>query len=306
MINFRQLLSDYNIPFSSKGKHSGEGWTQIHCPYCSQTSTTGEKFHGGFNHKEEYYNCWKCNWHPLKETISILLNVPIKQTKIILKKYRGESISKDEQEELSKSPFSLPSYCKEMTVRHRQYLEQRKFDSYKLEREWGLLGTNHHGEYKLRIIIPIILDGQTVSFEGRDITGKSEMKYKACHTNMEIIPRKHIVYGFDKLKETRHKNRCIIVEGVTSVWRLGAGTIATFGIGYTAQQVLFLVQRQIKTAFIMYDPEDQAQEQAEKLSCQLAGFGVEAKIIDIAKEGGEDPATLSETKAKIISRGLLG
>ena len=167
------------------------------------------------------------------------------------------------------------------------------------------MGTNHHGEYKLRIIIPIILDGQTVSFEGRDITGKSEMKYKACRANMEIIHRKHIVYGFDKLREIKHKDRCIIVEGVTSTWRLGAGTVATFGIGYTMQQVLFLSQRQIKMAFIMYDPEEQAQEQAEKLSCQLSGFGIETKIIDIAKEGVEDPATLSESKAKIISKELL-
>ena len=300
MINFEQLLSDYNID----AKKITEDWVQVQCPFCI-SSTTGTKKHGGFNLKEGYYNCWKCGWHSLKKVLSIVLNIPIRQIKIILKKYQGESISEEEQEIITKNPFSLPSYCKKMTHRHRQYLEKRKFDSYKLEREWGLLGTNHHGEYKLRIIIPIILDGKIVSFEGRDITGKSQMRYKACHTNMEIIHRKYIVYGFDKLQETKHKNRCIIVEGVTSAWRLGAGTVATFGIDYMAQQVLFLAQRQIKTAFIMFDPEEHAQEQAEKLSCQLSGFGIDAKIIDISKEKTEDPAALPEEKAKLISKELL-
>ena len=305
MINFKQLFIDYNIPFSGKGKHSSEGWIQVYCPYCIESSTTKEKFHGGFNLKDEYYNCWKCNWHPLKETISLLLSTSTRQTKILLKKYKGESISTDEQEEIIKHPFCLPDYCAEMTSKHRQYLEKRKFNPWKLEREWGLLGTNHHGDYKLRIIAPIFLDGKMVSYQGRDITNKSPMKYKACKINTEIVHHKHIVYGFDKLQETRHRNRCIIVEGITGVWRLGAGTIATFGIGFTQQQALFLAKRQIKIVFIMYDPEEKAQEQAELFSHLLSGFRMEVKIVDMSKEGFEDPGELSDEKARLISKELL-
>lgn len=301
MIDFKQLFTDYGISTSDKE----EGWIQIQCPYCV-SSTTGQKKHGGFNLKEGYYNCRKCGWKPLTTILGTLLNTSIRQTKILLKKYKGESISIDDQEEIIKHPFCLPDYCTEMTFRHRQYLEKRKFDSWKLEREWGLLGTNHHGDYKLRIIAPIFLDGKMVSYQGRDITNKSPMRYKACKINTEIIHHKHIVYGFDKLQETKRKDRCIIVEGITGAWRLGAGTVATFGIGFAQQQALFLAKRQIKIAFIMYDPEEKAQEQAELFSTLLSGFGIETKIIDISKEGFEDPGELSDEKARLISKELLG
>ena len=300
MINFKQLLTDYGISISDKE----EGWIQIQCPYCI-SSTTGQKKHGGFNLKEGYYNCRKCGWKPLTTIFGILLTTSVRQTKILLKKYRGESISTDEQEEIIKHPFSLPSYCTKMTFRHRQYLEKRNFNSWKLERDWGLLGTSHHGDYKLRIIAPIFLDGKMVSYQGRDITNKSPMRYKACKINTEIIHHKHIVYGFDKLQKTKHKDRCIIVEGITGAWRLGAGTVATFGIGFTQRQALFLAKRQIKKAFIMYDPEETAQGQAELFSCLLSGFGIEVKIIDISKEGFEDPGELSDEKARQISKELL-
>ena len=301
MINFNQLLADYGISISIQE----EGWIQIQCPYCI-SPTTGQKKNGGFKPKEEYYNCRKCGWKPLTTILNALLNTSIKQTKILLKKYKGESISTDEQEEIIKHPFCLPSYCSKMTSSHRQYLEKRKFDSWQLERKWGLLGTNHHGDYKLRIIAPIFLDGKIVSYQGRDITNKSPMRYKACKINTEIIHHKYIVYGFDKLQETRYKDRCIIVEGITGAWRLGPGTVATFGIGFTQQQALFLAKRQIKIAFIMYDPEEKAQEQAELFSHLLSGFGIEAKIIDISKEGFEDPGELSDEKARQISKELLG
>lgn len=300
MINFKQLLTDYGISISTQE----EGWIQIQCPYCI-SPTTGQKKHGGFNLKEKYYNCRKCGWKPLTTILSSLLNTSVRQTKILLKKYKGEIISIDEQEEIVKHPFCLPDYCTEMNYRHRQYLEKRKFNSWELEREWGLLGTNHHGDYKLRVIAPIYLDGKMVSYQGRDITNKSPMRYKACKINTEIIHHKHIVYGFDKLQETRHKDRCIIVEGITGAWRLGAGTVATFGIGFTQQQALFLAKRQIKMSFIMYDPEEKAQEQAELLSHLLSGFGMEVKIIDISKEGFEDPGELSDEKARLISKQLL-
>lgn len=300
MINFEQLLTDYPVSIST----AETGWVQIQCPFCI-SSTTGIKKHGGLNIQEEYYNCRKCGWKPLDLILGEVLNLPKKQIKILLKKYKGDPLSKNERKEIIKSPFSLPNYCKEMTDRHRQYLEKRKFNSWELEREWGLLGTNHHGDYKLRIIAPIFLDNKIVSYQGRDITGKSPLRYKSCKTSMEIIHHKHILYGFDKLQETKHKDKCIIVEGVTGAWRLGAGTIATFGIGFTQQQALFLAKRQIKTAFIMFDPEEKAQEQAELFSHLLCGFGLEVKIIDMSEEKGDDPGELSDERAKLISRELL-
>lgn len=304
MIDFQTLFANYSIPTNEKGRHSRKGWVQTYCPFCYDGSL--DKWHGGFNASGEFYNCWKCGWHPLLETLSILLNnISIKETRIIVEKYKEGSPISEENAIRQKGKFSLPPYCQKMDYRHRDYLRKRGFDSERLEMEWKLMGTPQHGDYKLRVIAPIILDGRVVSYQGRDITEKAKVKYKACSMDKETIHHKAIVYGFDRIQECKHKDRCIIVEGIFDAWRLGAGTVATFGTGFTDSQVLFIARRGIKTSFIMYDPEEKAQEQAEKLSLQLNGFGVESKIVDISSEKAEDPATLSEKKAQQIRKELL-
>lgn len=307
MIDFKSLFNDTGVPSIEKGKHSRPGWIQVHCPFCLDGSSY-EKYHGGFNIEGEYYNCWKCGYRPLYEVLPLLFNTTAKEAKAITKRYKEDSppITKEEKKRIGIEKFSLPPYCQKMDCRHRDYLRKRGFDSERLEAEWNLVGTSHCGDYKLRVIAPITLDGKVVSYQGRDITDKAKLKYKACPMKTEVVHHKDIVYGFDKLNETRRKDRCIIVEGVFDAWRLGAGAVATFGIGFTIKQVLFLAKRKIKTAFIMYDPEEKAQDQAEKLSIQLNGLGVKSKIIDISKEGVEDPGTLSENKARQIKKDLLG
>ena len=299
MINFQQLLEDYNIDSSDKEI----GWLQIQCPYCI-SSTTGQKKHGGFNLSEQFYNCRKCGWHPLEKIISSLTNLSLRQAKTVLKEYDNENSTKIRKKKIKKETFCLPKYCEKMQPQHKEYLIKRKFNPDKLEREWGLLGTNRHGDYKFRIIAPIFLDNKIVSFQSRDITGKSEMRYKVCKTEIEIIHHKHILYGIDKLPLTKHKDRCIIVEGITGSWRLGAGCLATFGVGFTQEQILFLIKRKIKIAFIMFDPEEIAQQRAEQFSTLLSGFGIEVKIVDISKDAS-DPGELPQSQANLISKELL-
>lgn len=299
-LDFQRLLEDYNIDSSTKEL----GWLQIQCPYCI-SPTTGQKKHGGFNLTGQFYNCRKCGWHPLEKIISSITNTNLKQTKTLFKEYAtDEQKICTQKRKIKERFFRLPKYCEKMKTSHRDYLRKRKFDPDKLEKEWGLLGTNHHGDYKFRIIAPIFLDNKIVSFQGRDITGKSEIRYKVCKTEMELVHHKHILYGIDKLSLTKHKNRCIIVEGITGSWRLGAGCLATFGVGFTQEQILFLVKRKIKIAFVMFDPEEIAQQRAEQFSILLSGFGIEVKIVDISKDAA-DPGELSQKQANIISKELL-
>lgn len=300
MINIEKLLEDYNITYSDKEI----GWLQVQCPYCI-SSTTGSKKHGGFNLTDQFYNCRKCGWHPLEKIFSSLTDIAPAKIKSLIKEYEEEKRKPSiKKKKIEADKFSLPKYSKKMGKQHRDYLKNRKFDPNKLEQEWGLLGTDRHGDYKFRIVAPIFLNGKIVSFQTRDITNKSEMRYKVCKTEDEIVHHKHILYGIDKLQSTKHKDRCIIVEGVTGSWRLGAGCLATFGVGFTQQQILFLAERKIKLAFIMFDPEEIAQERASQLSCILSGLGVEIKIVDISKDAN-DPGELSQKQADIISKELL-
>ncbi len=113
-------------------------------------------------------------------------------------------------------------------------------------------------------------------------------------------------------KEARHHKAClygldqvpgetvVIVEGITDVWRLGVGSVATFGIKYTKTQVLLL--KRFKRRAILFDSADsQAQEQAEKLAKELSAFSGEtiSLIID-----AKDPGTMSPKDAQDLMRQL--
>src|SRR5690606_7407018 len=97
-----------------------------------------------------------------------------------------------------------------------------------------------------------------VSFQARDITGRSEAKYLACPRERERIHHKHIVYGRGLPRRSR---TLIVVEGPLDVWRLGGRAVATFGIKFTMEQVLTIADLADKF-LVLYDAEPQAQEQA--------------------------------------------
>lgn len=137
------------------------------------------------------------------------------------------------------------------------------------------MGTAHMGNYKQRIIAPIFYNGKMVSYQGRDITEK-QIKYKACSTEKEIIHHKHLLYNFDSVSD-----KMIICEGVADVWRLGKGAVCTFGVAYTKEQVLLILEKKIKKIWILFDNEVEAQKQAEKLAADIilhSGIDVEILI----------------------------
>lgn len=189
----------------------------------------------------------------------------------------------------------------ELQPKHRDYLIGRNFDPDLLERIYGLKGTGPLGDYKFRIIAPVILDGKMVSYQGRDVTGKSDLRYKACPLDLEVIHHKHTLYGVDLVKG----GSVVVVEGITDVWRLGPGAVATFGTGFTKQQANMIMQK-FKRVYLLFDPEPKAQQVAEELSWVLSNVGVESYIIDLGS--GTDPGDMKQDDADNLMKelGLFG
>jgi len=295
MFNPKQFLDDFGINNTQQGKHARAGWVQIRCPFCSGHSG----WHGGFNIRKGYYNCWRCGWHSLQDTIMKLLNCDFFSAKTYLAKYNDlpespQNIGRPKIRHASK--ISYPSTCQPLGDLHKKYLQNRNFDPDELIIEWDLKGTSYIGDYKFRIIAPIYFQGQLVSYQGRDITGKQTAKYKACAIANETIHHKHILYGIDKAKG----DSVIVVEGITDVWRLGSGSVATFGIEFTLSQVRLLKDR-FQKFIIFFDNEGQAQIQADKLAALLSGFNRQVEMIDTES----DPGELSPQEAKQLKKELL-
>lgn len=301
MTNIHRLLRDYGVNFITEGnKHCTEGWVNVHCPFCPGS----QGYHLGIHGDGKGTHCWRCGSHPISQVLSRLLGVSEPNAREILKKYQGyASRRKTEQPKVAIFPLKLPQPNSALTLPYKEYLEKRGFDPDKLEKEWGLRQTGPVSfldgiSYNHRIIIPIYWDGGLVSFQARDITNKSDLKYLACPKRREKIHHKNILYG----KEEMWKNYggLIIVEGVTDVWRLGPCSIATFGIEFKMEQVLALGKIQ-ERFFILFDEEPQAQRQARKLATKLKALGKEVFVEKI--EG--DPADMTQAEADYLVKQLI-
>jgi len=286
-MDIRRLLRDYNINFITEGnKHCSDGWVNIHCPFCEGS----RDYHLGIHEDGRGAHCWRCGIKKPVEILSRLLNLPEANIRAIMSKYQSNtSIIKRTEPKVSILPLRMPRPNSVLTTPYRNYLIKRKFDPDKLEREWNIRQTGPVSflddiSYSHRILIPIYWNGEMVSFQARDITGKSKLKYLACPKRREKIHHKNILYG--KQEKWREGKGLIIVEGVTDVWRLGYHAVATFGIQFKMEQVLQLAKIHDKF-FILFDEEPQAQEQARVLATKLKALGKEVYIEKIKGDPGD-------------------
>lgn len=302
MINITKLYQDFRIPFQSEGGQDvARGWVGAPCPFCAGS----QGYHLGYciDKSSRYFGaftCWRCGGKSAVKVIAKITHSTESEAWKILKRYSDSKIDnrpykKEEKEKAVKCllPDGLVSFEGKVST----YLRKRKFDAIELVSEWDLKATGPVGPFKHRIIIPIYFKNQLVSFQGRDLTGKSEMKYKACPQEREVLDHKCCLYGYDKVRGSK----VVVVEGVADVWRLGPGSVATFGIKYTPEQVRLLSK--FKEAFIIFDNDPKAIEQAESLAYDLSAVGVSVEIITL-KEG--DPGDLTDQEARELMTDILG
>ena len=290
-MTIENLLLDYSIPTSTGGKNWQAGWIQVCCPMCGGAD---HGFHGGFNISQNYYNCWKCGSHQMENVVGTLLGVKWFEAKEILSQYT-KTISQQQvikKKIASAKECELPTNTHNLNHQHKKYLEKRNFNPNEIWKRWNIKGTGPIGPYKFRIIIPIYFEGKLVSYQGRDITNRSDLRYKACAIEKEVIHHKHIVYGIDHVKN----RKAVIVEGVFDVWRLGYGAISTFGTEVTNEQIILLANR-LDYCAICFDVN--AKSKAELLGNRLIGLGVKVDLIEI---DADDPAELSELEARKVMK----
>ena len=79
------------------------------------------------------------------------------------------------------------------------------------------------------------------------------------------------------------------------MWRLGPGSVATFGTGFTNEQVLLLAEN-FKEVFIMFDDET---IEDFTLCTKIAGLGIDSKMLHLPI-GLKDPAELTDKQAEKI------
>jgi hypothetical protein len=224
--------------------------------------------------------------------------------KALLKRYKGKDLE-EKKEIVRAESVVFPTGTLPMTSRHKRYLASRKFDPDYLEAFWNLKGTGEAGNYKFRVIAPIYFQGQLISYQGRDITDKQSSKYKACAEEEEVISHKYILYGWDQVPADQ--KTCLVVEGVTGVWRFGAGSLATFGVEYTHSQIRLLACRFDKI-YTLSDPDEAGERMMNKITTDLLVMGKEVVSLEFSEkhfDSGNLPQSTATAMMDKIRTGLL-
>lgn len=299
-MDFEKLFTDYKIEFNNR---VNKGWTNVHCPYCEEISGT---FHGGFNNAGNYYHCWKCGGHDFRQTLSLVTNIPKNQIELLIKQYQG-NISILNHLNKRKSLFTkleLPTDT--LTVAERKYLKSRNFNPAFLNQKYKIVGGGITGKWKFRIIIPLILNGQVVSWTGRSILSDKQQKklniprYKNLSIKQSVINPKSVLYNLDNCKE----RVAVLTEGAFDVIRLGDGFFCSFGTELDQSQIS-LIKERFDKIFIMFDNEPEAQVKARKYGMQIASIGVDVEIVDAYSDFNKnDGGDLDPKEVEIIRKEL--
>ena len=244
-------LESLGIEYRESGKNISKNYIGVCCPFCDDNS-----FHLGIHKQSKTISCWKCgvrsNVLKLIQEVSL---VSYNQAIAIFYKFQDSSLAylNPKEEVRPQSSVDLPKgSSKNFTGVFTNYLFKRNFQPDTIIKTYDLYAGAIGTDFAYRIIIPIYQQYELVAYLGRDATEKNTLKYLNCPVELSKIPIKECLYNLDAVRD-----KAIIVEGVTDVWRLGAGAIATFGVQYTRQQLSLLIG--LKKVFVLYDQDAAAQ-----------------------------------------------
>lgn len=279
--DLRAYLNATNTPFWEAGKNVSRGWLGMQCLYCNDHHN-----HMGVHLVRKNISCWLCGAKgSLTDLITDLENISYRAAVDRIEEYQGFAhLEPEERERLEDIGQSvLPDDCRPLTSTHREYLEDvRGFDADRLVRDWGLCSGPVVGAWKHRIIIPVVVEGRTMTFVGMDHTGKRDAKYLAAPVEESFIPTSELVYGADYAGRN-----AVVVEGTTDAWRIGRGALATFGMTPGNRRIVHLLSLRVEHFYVLYDGEMEADKHARNLVAVLRKGNKKADALELSR--GDDP-----------------
>jgi DNA primase len=297
--DIEEYLDSRGIAYDLDGKNVQSGWIGMQCLWCDDHSN-----HLGIDLDTKGINCWRC---PAKGTV-IKLIMTIDRCSLpnalrTVEKFSYSRVYSDKKpthiSQMTARPVhvQLPVVAKnQLDDAHRKFLIRRKFDPDFIFQEYRLLSNGPIGDYALRLIIPFYQRRRLVTFTTRDITDKAKIPYVHCPKKLSIYHPKDTLYNLDKAED-----EVIVVEGVTDVWRIGNGAVATCGDKWTAKQAKLLSK--FKRVFVLFDTEEEAQQNALSLANDVSAFVNEVEVLEF---GSTDPADLSEADVKHLRNSIFG
>lgn len=282
LFDIQAYLDDAGIPYDQAGaKNVSEGYIGIACMFCGDRSN-----HLGINLQSHIYTCWKCTEKgSLFQLVKEIEGCSFGRAVNITKKYIVSDFDHLIRRERSRSEIAmLPAFATDDFLPiHDKFLEGRRYDRLEMQRRYDIMAVGPTlDDWKFRILIPIIMDGELKTFVGRDTTGKSDVPYKNSPIEKSVMPAKECLYGIDDVKDT-----AVLVEGLFDRWRYGKNAVCTFGVQMTPTQIYRL--RFLKRVVMLFDAD--ALKKADGLGHAISSVVPQVDVIELP-DG--DPDDLSE------------
>lgn len=288
------ILNELGIPFCRGGEHHHvrEGWLGLDCPRCPPSYSGKGKFRLGIEISTGRCNCWVCGRFSLQQIIADMGRVSYGAAKDLL---AGVRLTRLAPAGVRPSGIlAKPKGIKPMEGAHRRYLVDRGFDPDSIERLWNVQGIGLASDLKWRLFVPIILNGQEISWTTRSI-GNGLSRYITASPEQERLHYKNSLYGIDLVRTSM-----VITEGPTDVWNIGPGAVATYGLNFTPAQVSLMAK--FPHRVVCFDNSVDAQRRADNLCDTLSMFHGKTTRVEL---DADDPGSASKEEIRLLRKAVL-
>jgi len=310
MKKIKEILKQHNIDFVETGKNVAKGNLGLNCPFCGSEDSS---YHLNINNNGRYF-CWRDGSH--KGTIHYLLghilNISIDEAKRLLgNQHTSPSVEENIIKYGGKTSIQLPENFRVVenniiTKAFYNYLKNRGFDRIPELVERYNIKCCISGKWADRVIFPIYMNYELMSWIGRDIREKAYLRYRDLEIDESVKHPKYCLFDYDNLLGGE---RLYVLEGVFDALKMNwytsehISSTCLFTLNVTDEQIKLLLRVSDLYEEIIILLDEGAERQSMKLSASLSFIkNLSTKFVP---KGIKDVGEMTPSQIKNFIRGDL-
>ena len=317
------FLHSRRIEYVTQGANVSMGHIAIRCPFCGSADPSQ---HMSINLAGAGWRCWRNVAHRGRSPVALIAAlVPCSQAQAAViagidQVSLPEDFAASVRARLSVVEGAATTRTLSMPIEFHPLDDRyiaRPYVNYLHQRGFTELATLHrfniryaaHGAFAGRIIFPVTIDGQLVTWTGRTIVPDRLPRYKALTIDAQLAKAQDLptavakitdtLFAYDMLQNVRGRV-LYLVEGpldALKLWKLGermglyATCLFTTRMSPAQTQLLHSILPRFERAYVLLDQG--AEAQAMRARSQLAALGVGVRFMPA---GTKDPGELSNIR----------
>ncbi len=289
------VLEYFKIPYVTTGKNLGrKAIAGLNCPFCGDD----DGYHLGILNSG-YYSCWRNNKHRgnIYYLLSYITKQPISMIEDLLLDIDVKPVQQQKKILGGVSRLSFPESFIDIkndykTALFYNYLRNRGFDDVdSLCRRYSIkcaIG----GEWDNRVIFPIYLYNELMSWVGRSIASNPYLRYKDLSIMDSVRHVKFCLWNYDKLVRG---GKLIITEGIFDAMKIDFYTnipaTCVFTTSIRQEQIQLLKELKLKKIRVLFD--NNAELQSMNVADTLSLYCPDVRYIFLP-EGIKDAGEMSK------------